>query len=141
MYKLGQEIILVLVNYEIYWLLRKNCRAKVFHLFIFSVNTHGLTDLIFQIKKIEIKLYRVLQSVFLLTDFFSNSLSMQTELFYLEKGHCIFYYFDFVTMPGWVHHGNSFFLCVYVQGWGGWGEGEALQAHNKERDSAVCWCT
>lgn len=46
---------------------------------------------------------------------------MQRELFYLEKGHCIFYYLYFVTMPGWVHHGNSFFLCVFTfRGEGDW---------------------
>lgn len=65
----------------------KNCRAKVFHIFIFSVYTHGLTDLIFHIKKIEIKLYRVLQSVFLLTDFFLvTPFPCKGNYFVLRKG-------------------------------------------------------
>lgn len=46
----------------------------------------------------------------------------------------------FITMPGLVNPGGSYFLRVFVlrsKGMG-WLEGEPLRAYNKEKDTAIC---
>lgn len=73
---------------------KKNYRAKV-PFFIFSVSTHDLTDLICQIKKIEIKLYAMFQSV-LLTEFcFSDFLAKGNYFIYFKRGLFILCYLEF----------------------------------------------
>lgn len=105
-----------------------------------------MTNLISQIKKIQIKLYRGLQSVLLLTDFFLFFFLVilfpcKGNHLISRKGIAFSIILIFVTMPGWANPGSSCCLCVFVFRDEGMGWRRKASLDIQQRDSAVCWCT